>query len=248
MRWSPERLLTLRLRAEFRGESFGEAPALCDGRRESPRGSVCRRTRRDRFRQQAKLVRWAGRRDPGQGDPVSLAQRRHALRADYAFGVDLCHGRPIRADRSVPIHFVFPIAIAYGFLPLTRQFCNSLGTEGAGIQLYFLSPTSFRIVMLAKNLLQIGLFCLELVLVATLAVFRFGAPPPTLADCDFLLGALCAAGKSGCGEYPVDYPGLPDDAHPAFARAGFGGKWAAELADSAAHLSGRSRGVCAVGL
>ncbi len=95
-------------------------------------------------------------------------------------------GGPIRADRAMPIHFVFPIAIAYGFLPLTRQFCNSLGTEGAGIQLYFLSPTPFRSVMLAKNLLQAGLFCLELVLVATIAVFRFGPPPPTLA-----IGTFC---------------------------------------------------------
>jgi ABC-2 type transport system permease protein len=109
-------------------------------------------------------------------------------------------GGSMRSDRDMPIHFVLPLAIAYGFLPLTRQFYNSLGTDGAGIQLYFLSPTPFRSVMLAKNLLQTGLFCLELALVATVAVFRFGTPPPTLGIATlcwvlFALPANLAAGN-----------------------------------------------------
>jgi len=81
--------------------------------------------------------------------------------------------------------YSFPVAVAYGFLPLTRQFCNSLGAEGAGIQIYFLSPTPFRTVMLAKNLLQTALFCFELALVTMIAIVRFGVPSPHLAIATF---------------------------------------------------------------
>ena len=177
-------MLALRLRAEFSGESFGEAPAS---------GST-----KVRVRDGATSV--SGVRAPAGGrgwfdgpvGAVLVKEVQYLSRSGVMlFGLItpvvliFAMGGPIRADRDMPIHFVFPIAIAYGFLPLTRQFCNSLGTEGAGIQLYFLSPTPFRSVMLAKNLLQAGLFCLELALVATIAIFRFGPPPPTLAIATF---------------------------------------------------------------
>ena len=55
--------------------------------------------------------------------------------------------------------------------------------------------------MLAKNLLQVGLFCVELALVASVAVFRFrGSPGPHTGDCNVLLGTLCASCKSGGGQ------------------------------------------------
>ena len=192
-------LLALRLRSEYRGESFGEAPApglakvrirggatrvnavgLPDRRRgwlDGPVGAV--------FAKEVQYLSRSGIMLFGLITPLVLI---------------FAMGGPMRSDREMPIRFVFPLAIAYGFLPLTRQFCNSLGTEGAGIQLYFLSPTPFRSVMLAKNLLQTGLFCLELVLVATVAVIRFGAPPPTLAIATlcwvlFALPANLAAGN-----------------------------------------------------
>lgn len=186
-------LLALRLRAEYRGESLGEAPAPALTKRAvvhalSPTEQTSLSPRR-----------------PGWLDgaigAVLIKELQYLSRSGVMlFGLItplvlvFTMGGQLRSDRSVAIQFVFPIAIAYGFLPLTRQFCNSLGTEGAGIQLYFLSPTTFRSVMLAKNLLQTGLFCLELVLVATIAVFRFGAPPPSLAiaTCCWVLFALPA--------------------------------------------------------
>ena len=78
--------------------------------------------------------------------------------------------------------------------------CNSLGMEGAGIQLYFLSPTPFRSVMLAKNFLQAALFCAEAVAMASIVVFRFGPPEPTLIAATicwvlFALPANLAAGN-----------------------------------------------------
>ena len=177
-------LLALRLRAEFRGESFGEAPAS---------GLTKVRVRDGATSVSAVMAPAAGRGwFAGSVGAVLVKEVQYLSRSGVMlFGLItpvvliFAMGGPIRADRDMPIHFAFPIAIAYGFLPLTRQFCNSLGTEGAGIQLYFLSPTPFRSVMLAKNLLQAGLFCLELALVATIAVFRFGPPPPTLALATF---------------------------------------------------------------
>jgi ABC-2 type transport system permease protein len=173
-------LLALRLRAEFRGENLGEAPA---------RASVKLRALRETL--PVGIEETHPRRRGWFDGPMGavLAKEIHYLSRSgvMLFGLItplvlvFAMGGQLRTDHSVPIHFVFPIAIAYGFLPLTRQFCNSLGTEGAGIQLYFLSPTPFRSVMLAKNLLQTGLFGVELALVATIAVLRFGAPPPELA-------------------------------------------------------------------
>jgi ABC-2 type transport system permease protein len=177
-------LLVLRLRAEFRGESLGEAPGHIHARGRIPRATLQTNTAGSLPSRR----RWLD----GPVGAVLTKEIQYLSRSGVMlFGLltplvlIFAMGGSIHSDQSVPIHFVFPIAIAYGFLPLTRQFCNSLGTEGAGIQIYFLSPTPFRSVMLAKNILQIGLFCLELTLVATIAVFRFGAPPPTLAITTF---------------------------------------------------------------
>jgi len=193
-------LLTLRLRADFRGESFGEAPAATVSKRASVAHDLPAAAGTSSSpRQQGWL--------DGPMGAVLIKEIHYLSRSGVMlFGLItplvliVAMGGPIHMDRDVPIHFVFPIAIAYGFLPLTRQFCNSLGTEGAGLQLYFLSPTPFRSVMLAKNLLQAGLFCLELVLVATVAVFRFGTPPSALAIATlcwvlFALPANLAAGN-----------------------------------------------------
>ncbi len=192
-------LLSLRLRAEFRGESLGEAPAPASKKAAVRHGASNLKT----------AASLPGRRRclDGPVGAVLIKEVQYLSRSGVMlFGLItplvlvFAMGGSIGADHGVSMHFVFPIAIAYGFLPLTRQFCNSLGTEGAGVQLYFLSPTPFRSVMLAKNLLQIGLFCLELALVATIAVFRFGAPPPELATATlcwvlFALPANLAAGN-----------------------------------------------------
>jgi ABC-2 type transport system permease protein len=55
-------------------------------------------------------------------------------------------------------------------------FYNSLGTEGAGIQIYFLSPTPFRTVILAKNILHSCLFGLVATVAIVMAVLRLGIP------------------------------------------------------------------------
>jgi ABC-2 type transport system permease protein len=76
------------------------------------------------------------------------------------------------------VEYALPVGMVWAFLGLTRLVCNNLGGEGAGLQFYFLSPTPLRTVVLGKNLLHLVLFALEAMVIATLIVFRFGAPTP----------------------------------------------------------------------
>jgi ABC-2 type transport system permease protein len=71
-------------------------------------------------------------------------------------------------------------------------FYNNLGAEGAAIQLYFLSPTPIRSVMLAKNLFHSVLFVLVAMVAAMLAIFRLGVPEPGVvaATCGWLVFSL----------------------------------------------------------
>jgi ABC-2 type transport system permease protein len=69
-----------------------------------------------------------------------------------------------------------PVCLVYAQLGFTRLFYNSLGAEGAGIQLYFLSPTPIRTVLLAKNLFHAVLFGLTTLIAGILAVLRLGVP------------------------------------------------------------------------
>jgi ABC-2 type transport system permease protein len=74
--------------------------------------------------------------------------------------------------------FVFPASIAYSILGISVLSYNSLGMDGPGIQLYFLTPTNLRDVFLAKNLIGFLLNLIELVLIY--GVISFVAHPPTL--------------------------------------------------------------------
>jgi ABC-2 type transport system permease protein len=70
----------------------------------------------------------------------------------------------------------FPLCVFFAQIGFRMLFSNNLGTEGAGIQLYFLSPTPMRTVMLAKNLLHSAVFAVALVIAGLLATLRLGEP------------------------------------------------------------------------
>jgi ABC-2 type transport system permease protein len=74
-----------------------------------------------------------------------------------------------------------PICMVYAQLGFTQLFYNNMGAEGAGIQLYFLSPTPIRTVMLAKNLFHSVLFLLVAAVAATLTTLRLGVPEAWVA-------------------------------------------------------------------
>jgi ABC-2 type transport system permease protein len=77
--------------------------------------------------------------------------------------------------------FALPICVATALLGFTQLFYNSMGAEGAGIQLLFLSPTPIRKVMLAKNLFHGLLFCIDALLAGLLACVRLGWPDGEMA-------------------------------------------------------------------
>jgi ABC-2 type transport system permease protein len=89
--------------------------------------------------------------------------------------------------------FVLPIGAAYCLLIMTNIVYNCFGGDGGGIQFFFVAPASFRQIVLAKNLAQLSILALDIlvlwlgvrviyqppklrVLVLTLAWYLFAAP------------------------------------------------------------------------
>ena len=72
--------------------------------------------------------------------------------------------------------YAMPLYVAYALLGFTQVFYNNLGTEGAGIQLLFLSPTPIRTIFLAKNLLHALLFVGNALIAGFFASLRLGWP------------------------------------------------------------------------
>ncbi len=85
------------------------------------------------------------------------------------------HHSPSSDMKSFP--YALPLCVAYALLGFTGLFYDNLGTEGAGIQLLFLSPTPIRTVLLAKNLLHSILFVLVGLAAGVLTCLRLGVPP-----------------------------------------------------------------------
>jgi len=158
-------VLAWRLRAEYRGENLGVAPSrkkaarrgggwLLDG--SGPIAAVMEKELRTLLRSLPLLY--------AVGTPLLLA-----IVFSAAF---LRGGGP--AGHVFPM--AVPIAMVYSLLGFTQLIYNNLGTEGAGIQVYFLSPTPIRTVLLAKNLFLSVLFLLVASLAGILCSLRVGAP------------------------------------------------------------------------
>jgi ABC-2 type transport system permease protein len=180
-------ILAARLRAEFRGESLGQAPAR------SPRRAAIK----------ARAVptpdlRALGTRDLAQsaqalmpttaGSVAAIVEKefRALLRTMpllYAVGAPLLlmlvfSGAFLQGRHSGYVFpFALPICVVYAQLGFIQLFYNNLGAEAAGLQVYFLSPTPFRTVMLAKNIFHIILFGLVAAVALILTTLRLGPPP-----------------------------------------------------------------------
>jgi ABC-2 type transport system permease protein len=177
-------LLAIRLRAEYRGESLGEAPSLA--------------AKKTRARSRPSLFH-------GSGPIAAVIEKeiRYLMRSGvmlYGFLAPLVivflFSGGSHAGRSSGFagQYALPLGVAYSFLGLTRFIYNNLGGEGAGIQLYFLSPTPFRKIILAKNIVHIMIFLVELLLICAIVGFRVGMPGPQILAITFcwLLFALPA--------------------------------------------------------
>ncbi|MGD0903372.1 MAG: hypothetical protein ABR924_10575 [Terracidiphilus sp.] len=159
-------VLAGRLRAEYRGESLGVAPS----------------------RKKAAQRRTGGWLLDGSGPIAAVMEKElrtllRSLPLLYAVGTPLLLAIVFSAAflrGGGPAGHVFPmavpIAMVYSLLGFTQLIYNNLGTEGAGIQVYFLSPTPIRTVLLAKNLFLSALFLLVASLAGVLCSLRVGVP------------------------------------------------------------------------
>ncbi len=70
----------------------------------------------------------------------------------------------------------FPIGAAYALLILTNLVYNSFGADAVGMQFFFVSPVSFREILLGKNLAHALVLACEIVAVWIAVCFMFHPP------------------------------------------------------------------------
>lgn len=173
-------VLGFRLRGEYRGENLGEAPA-----RGKPTAVQAKTERGTAW--SATVTGPAGEANPlGAIIAKDFRSLFRTLPLLYAIGAPLLmvlvlSGSFLRGHARTPVPIlVFPLCVFFAQIAFHQLFGNSLGAEGAGIQLYFLSPTPIRTVLLGKNLLHAALWSVSLVIAGFLATMRLGPPPPML--------------------------------------------------------------------
>jgi ABC-2 type transport system permease protein len=187
-------LLDLRLRAQYRGENLSEA---------APRVVAAAKLERTTVREGFAL--------PGFPAPVAAVFEKefHYLSRSGPMLFDLVMplvilfifllgpSSPTRRPGMVAhgpgfAAFAFPFGVAYALLILSNLTFNSFGTEGAGVQFYFVAPVPFRQIMLAKNLMHGLLLAFEVCLLwVTVSLMR--RPPSIGLTLATLAGALFAA-------------------------------------------------------
>jgi ABC-2 type transport system permease protein len=164
-------LLGVRLRAEYRGENFGDAPSrrkelrrnrgwLLDG--SGPIAAVMEKDLRVLLRAMPLIY--------GLGAPLVMVF--------LLSGVFIRRWTPGDTGGGHPSSMALLISLGYATVGFTQLFYNTLGPEGAGIQILFLSPTPIRTVILAKNLFYGMLFLVDAALVCFVASLRMGWPAP----------------------------------------------------------------------
>ena len=179
-------ILGARLRSEFRGENLGQAPSRKKGASKARAVPAP-----DPYASQSRALDRTGeaRMPTTAGSVAAIVEKefRALLRTMpmlYAIGAPVLlmvvfSGAFLQGHG--PIGHVFPyalpICVVYAQLGFIQLFYNNLGAEGAGLQVYFLSPTPFRTVMLAKNLFHIILFGLVAAVALILTTLRLGQPP-----------------------------------------------------------------------
>ncbi|HUD56891.1 MAG TPA: hypothetical protein VMR02_16790 [Terracidiphilus sp.] len=182
-------LLGIRLRAEYRGESLGEAPsAQKNEKREAtwrlsgsgPISAEIEKELRIFFRSMPQLY--------AVFVPMIMVVIIGSLFHNGATAI------------AHPFRLAIPVCVAYGLLGFTQLIYNNLGAEGKGIQLLFLFPVPMRTVLLAKNLFHATLYVIVAIASGILAGLRIGRPDreviaATVGWFAFALPANLAAGN-----------------------------------------------------
>ena len=173
-------VLLTRLRGEYRGENLGEAPKSKPSEKKVAADRAGPAV--------AMTLRATSAASGGSSSPIGAIVEKEfralmrTMPLLYAVGAPLLlmvilSGTFLKGmSHSHVASFAVPICMVYALLGFTQLFYNNMGTEGAAVHLYFLSPTPFRTVMLAKNIFHASLFLGIAILGAVLATLRAGMP------------------------------------------------------------------------
>jgi ABC-2 type transport system permease protein len=77
--------------------------------------------------------------------------------------------------------WAFPVGAAYALLMLTNIVYNSFGTDGSGVQLFFIAPVPMRDVLLAKNIAHTVVLIVDTAIVFVATTFLYRAPRADIA-------------------------------------------------------------------
>jgi ABC-2 type transport system permease protein len=103
------------------------------------------------------------------------------------------HPSPIRHAMSADIFF--PAMAGYLMLVLLSPAYNCFAYEGKGIQTYFMVPTRFREIFIAKNLLLGALLLIEFFLCGALTIWRAGLPSMPVLLATFIAFLFAVVGQ-----------------------------------------------------
>lgn len=187
-------LLLLRLRSEFRGESLSDGSAA--------RKDVAKSVRP--LRQEVAMPAGQMAANPVRGVYVAVIRKELSIlmrSAPIIYSVlaplvpcMLIAWKLIRAGgiatSSMPL--VLPACIAFALLGFINLISNLFGTEGVGIQIYFMAPVRLGSVLLAKNIFYGALMMVDILIIGILVSLRSGLPrlDSLLATLFWLLFAL----------------------------------------------------------
>jgi ABC-2 type transport system permease protein len=173
-------VLFVRLRGEYRGENLGEAPKAAPSKKKAAERAASGLGATTRSASTAGFLDSYGPLSALLEKEVRTLMRTlpqlYAVGAPLLLMVILSGGLLRRGPGTHTFAFAVPVCMVYALLGFTQLFYNNLGTEGAGINLLFLSPTPFRTVMLAKNIFHALMFLVIAALGAVLATMRLGMP------------------------------------------------------------------------
>jgi ABC-2 type transport system permease protein len=185
-------VLALRLKAEYSGENLGAAPRREKPATVAPRAAAGLATG-GMVALDTNAHPVAGHQIPAGSGPIAAIIEKdvrallRTLPLLWAIGAPLLmvlvfSGVFIRnmGAQGLVFPLALPLCLVYAQLGFTQIFYNNLGAEAAGIQLYFLSPTPFRTVLLAKNLFHSFLFALVALLALVMTGLRLGTPHPAV--------------------------------------------------------------------
>lgn len=88
--------------------------------------------------------------------------------------------------------YTFPAAVTYATLGICALSYNIFGLDATGIQFYFLAPTSFRSIVLSKNVFGFLFIALDVVLIYCVILFISGRPSVSVTLMTLAWAALAA--------------------------------------------------------